>query len=852
MIGTKIGSYEVVAKLGEGGMGVVYRASDSRLKRDVALKVLPAVVAGDAARLARFLREAELLASLNHPNIAHVHGLEESGGVTALVMELVEGDDLSLRIAAGPIPLMQALPIALQIASALEAAHEQGVIHRDLKPGNIKIRPDGTVKVLDFGLAKSLSQPDAAPTITALSSPGLVMGTPAYMSPEQARGEATGRETDVWAFAVVLYEMLTGISPFARPSAAETVARVLGAPVDESRLPPETPAGVRRLIRRCLERDFRRRWRHLGDARIEIEEALASPSETSNVAASGPGPVSRRRAIVYGAASLGLLAAGFGGRMWLDGRQRPDSLTSYRRLTFRRGLIRSARVAPDGQTILYGALWEDDLCRAHTVRIDGPESRALEGLPHANILAISRRGELALALGPHERGVVTYGMLATVPMAGGAPRDIVGDVKFADWSPDGNALAIIRQVDGRDRLEFPVGTPLVAPAVGEPFGLGFPRISPDGTHVAFLHYTAPLSLIGRVSIVDRAGTVKVLSAESRNVHGLAWRGHEILYTAADDRPLFRALHAVTPAGASRTIARLVSNITLWDVLPDGRLVLAQTDDRSVMIGRKGDRERDLSWLDASYVDDVSRDGRVVLFTEQGQGGGPDVSMYLRGVDGSAAVRLRSGRAVALSPDARHAICFPAGFAPATQLEIVPTGAGEGRRIDGHGLTFLGARWLPDGRIVVQAVEAGTRPRLYLHDLSSGRPKAITPEGIDSWAVSPEGSTIAARVAGAAIRLYGLDGSAPRDIPGLSSVESPIGWITGGLLVMRPTDPDSPFGQIYKIDVKTGRQEAWENILPRDRMGIMHFGRYRSSPDGKSQVYTWHRALSNLYLADGLT
>jgi eukaryotic-like serine/threonine-protein kinase len=853
--GTRLGGYEITALLGAGGMGEVYRATDLKLKRDVAMKVVPPELAGDPERLERFQREAELLASLNHPNIAHVHGLEESGGTTALVMELVEGDDLSQRIERGPTPVHEALAMAQQIASALEAAHEQGIIHRDLKPGNIKVRADGTVKVLDFGLARSLARAGAdVATRTSISSPGMVVGTPAYMSPEQARGEPTGRETDVWAFGVVLYEMLTGISPFARKSASETLVQVLTAPLDESRLPSSTPGSLRRLIRRCLERDPKRRWHHIGDARIEIEEALATPADTlSPASAAGAAAVTRRHALAFGAASLALLTSGLGGGMWLGRRARPPLAPSFRRLTFRRGLIRSARFAPDGETILYGALWDNDRCRVHTVRIDGPESRALD-LPEANLLAISRTGDLALALGPHENGVITYGTLARVPIAGGAPRQILEGVRFADWSPDGADLAIIRRADGGDQLEYPIGKVLVGADTGQGTGLGFARISPDGTRVAFVHYANPGAINGRVSIVDQAGTITPVSTDYLNIHGLAWKGSEILYTAADERPLYRALHSVTPGGSTRIITRVPSNITLWDALPDGRLLTAQTDDRAVLIARFGgdDRDRDLSWLDASLLADLSRDGRLLLFTEYGQGGGPDSAVYLRNSDGSAAVRLGAGRAVALSPDTQWAVCFPSDIAPGPYLDVLPTGPGEPRRVPGNGLRFTGAQWLPDGkRLVISALEGNGRPRLFLHDLGPDPPTAITPEGINAWAVAPNGSAVAARGPGRTIRLYTLDGSERGEVPGLTGVEVPVGWITDGLLVMRSGDATSPLGQIYRIDLATGHQEPWKNILPRDRAGVMAQMSFSVTPDGQSQAYTWHRALSSLYLADGL-
>ena len=269
--GTRLGVYEIVAQIGEGGMGLVYRARDTKLNRDVALKVLPDLFAGDADRLARFTREAQTLASLNHPNIAHIHGLEESGGVRALVMELVEGDDLSQRIARGAIPVDEALPIAKQIAEALEAAHQQGIIHRDLKPANIKLRPDGTVKVLDFGLAKALApEQDPAsgahrsqsPTITSpamLTGLGIVLGTAAYMAPEQAKGREADKRSDIWAFGCVLYEMLTGRRPFDGEDMTDVLGAVVRLEPRWEALPSDVPAPVRTLLRQCLVKDRRRR-----------------------------------------------------------------------------------------------------------------------------------------------------------------------------------------------------------------------------------------------------------------------------------------------------------------------------------------------------------------------------------------------------------------------------------------------------------------------------------------------------------------------------------------------------------------------------------------------------------------
>jgi serine/threonine-protein kinase len=296
--GTRLGPYEILAPLGAGGMGEVYQARDTNLRRDIALKILPDAFAHDPDRLARFQREAQLLAALNHPNIAHIHGLEESNGVRALVMELVEGPTLADRVAQGPIPLAEVLPIAKQIADGLEAAHEQGIIHRDLKPANIKVRDDGTVKVLDFGLAKALD-PTASSSAEAMRSPtlsvhatqaGILLGTAAYMSPEQARGKVVDRRTDIWAFGVVVFEIVTGQRLFGGETISDTLASVLKTDPNWSALPATVPPDLRRLLRRCLEKDPKRRLQAIGDARIQIEDLLSGAPEES-IAAGFPRPL---------------------------------------------------------------------------------------------------------------------------------------------------------------------------------------------------------------------------------------------------------------------------------------------------------------------------------------------------------------------------------------------------------------------------------------------------------------------------------------------------------------------------------------------------------------------------------
>ena len=322
-VGSRVGSFEVTAPLGAGGMGEVYRARDAKLNRDVALKILPQIFAFDSDRLARFTREAHVLASLNHPNIAAIYGLEEANGIRALVLELVEGPTLAERIDKGPIPLEDTLAIAGQLVDALAAAHEQGIVHRDLKPANVKLRPDGSVKVLDFGLAKLTSAGDGAPddpiraalspTVTspAMTQAGVILGTAAYMSPEQARGRSVGKGADIWAFGCVLYEMLTGRRVFAGDDTTETIAAIIRADPDWTRLPADTPESVRRLLRRCLVKDPHLRLADIRDARLEIDDAQRlSPTD---VAVSDR---SRTRERLLWSAALAMLAALAGGALW--------------------------------------------------------------------------------------------------------------------------------------------------------------------------------------------------------------------------------------------------------------------------------------------------------------------------------------------------------------------------------------------------------------------------------------------------------------------------------------------------------------------------------------------------------
>jgi eukaryotic-like serine/threonine-protein kinase len=494
MIGHSLGPYRVLEKLGEGGMGEVYRARDTRLDRDVAIKILPELFAADPDRLMRFTREAKTLAALNHPHIAQIHGLEQSGGVNALVMELVEGEDLAARIARGRVPLDEALPIARQIAEALEAAHEAGVIHRDLKPANIRVRPDGTVKVLDFGLAKAMDpatglSPDAAhsPTFTspALTQMGIILGTAAYMAPEQARGRAVDKRVDVWAFGCVLFEMLAGRSAFGGDTVTDTLAAIMTRPPDLAQLPPGTPRGVGGLLARCLERDPKRRLRDIGEARLALEEDAL---RAEGLRSSAP-PSSRGRTAGWVAALLAVaVLAGVSLWQW----RAPSAVAPPRMLHFEiqppegTSILRGVAVSPDGRHVAFVARRADGRSSLWLRSLDAPDPRELSETVDARYpfwAPDSRR------LGFFSRRSVMWIDIA----AGGAPEAMaptlgVDDVRGAAWGA-GDEIVFSPSFTGplmKVRLAGGAATPAVTlPETGEIGTARFPSFLPDGRRFVF-------------------------------------------------------------------------------------------------------------------------------------------------------------------------------------------------------------------------------------------------------------------------------------------------------------------------------------------------------------------------------
>ena len=857
--GTRLGPYEILAPLGAGGMGEVYRARDPRLGREVALKVLPEEVSLDKDRLSRFEQEARSASALNHPNIITIYEIGQAEQVAFIAMELVEGRTLRELCTTEPLPVRRSIGIAVQIAEGLAKAHAAGIVHRDLKPENVMVSKDGYVKILDFGLAK-LVEPEsgevsAMPTLARPEThPGTVLGTVGYMSPEQASGQPLDFHSDQFSLGSILYEISSGQKAFARKTAAETMSAIIREePEPLVKLRADVPPPLRWIVERCLAKDPEERYastrdlaRELAGVRDHLSEAGVSGETLTALA---PRPRRRIWPALMGVAlliAIGLAAFSLGQRA---GKSPP---ASFRRLTFRRGYVFSARFAPDGQTVVYGASWNGMPVQLFSTRPGSPESLPFS-LPSADVLSISSSGEMALCLGRHFiDGWETLGTLARLPISGSAPREVLENVLAADWAPDGVNLAVVRQVGTQMSLEFPIGKRLY-----ETSGwISHPRVSPAGDAVAFFDHPVRADDAGILALVDRAGRRKTLSESWASAQGIAWspNGKEIWFTATSfgnmDR---RTLHGVTPAGRRRVIAEIAG--TLHDVARDGRVLLARDGVRARMaVLPPGEtRERDLSWLDGTIPADIATDGTTLLFMEGGEGGGGAGTVYVGKTDGSPPVRLGEGYALALSPDKRSALATPFGF---SQLVLLPTGAGQARRLErGPIESYQTARFLPDGkRILFAGSEKGRRARLYVQDLAGGAPRPVTTEGVGGGfhglVVSPDGRFATGPAPGSGFARYPVGGGSPLPIEGLAEGEFPVQWNADGRSLFVYRIGDVP-GRIFRLDLSTGRRELWKELVPPDLAGANVIPNVQITPDGIAYAYYYGQVLSELYLVEGL-
>jgi hypothetical protein len=846
--GAKLGAYEIVASIGAGGMGEVYRARDAKLDRDVAVKVLPSNLSQDSTALARFEREAKAVAALSHPGILAIFDFGSADGVSYAVTELLQGETLRDRLAEGPLPARKALEYAVQVAEALAAAHDKGIVHRDLKPANLFVTTGGRVKILDFGLAVSRALPADGATQSVSphdTTPGTILGTVGYMSPEQARGLPAGPGSDIFSFGAVLYEMLSGRRAFQRDSVAETLHAVLKEdPPDLVEASQGLAPALERIVRRCLEKRPEHRFQSAHDLAFALE-GLGSPTGISRTVSMPPASrFAGSRALGPAALLVAGIAVGVLGDRLLRS-PRPVQPPVYRRLTVDRGTVGRARFAPDGNTVVYNAAWRGEETQVFATLIDSHNPRPL-GLTGALLHAVSSASELLVGL---EAGGPMTGtaMLGRVPLAGGAPRQVLADVTWADWSPDGRELAVARVVDEADRVEFPLGKVIDR----DPGTVTHLRISPSGDRVAFIRHppASPYSA-GSLVVVDREGAKRTLSSGWADAFGLAWRpdGLEVWFTAGR-RDEFKALRAVTLAGEERIVARMLGQVDLQDIARDGRVLLTHpTVSVEIHAGAMGEsRDRDLTWLGLSDLGDISGDGKQLLFTEHPEGAGEGGSTFLRGTDGSPAVRLGEGVAVALSPGGEWALSV---ITSPPRLVLLPTGAGEVRELTRPGMAYLPAGgFFPDGRRVVFLAEVGGVHRAYVQDIEKGEPRPFGPEGLERPVVSPDGLTLVALAADGRPSLYALGGGEPRPLRGLEPGDPAIRWSPDGRALFF-SRTRGLVTQIHRQDLATGETRLVREFAPLDVAGA-DAPNVSVTPDGKSFAYSHYRSLSELYLVEGL-
>jgi hypothetical protein len=731
-------------------MGEVYRARDPRLRREVAIKVLPSALASDLDRLSRFEREARAASALSHPNIVTVYDVGTENSTAYIVVELIDGKTLRDLLLPGPLPIRKLLEIAVQIADGLAAAHESGIVHRDLKPRNVMVTRAGLVKILDFGLAKFSEAPTAAPatsmseTVTeAGTSPGVLLGTTEYMSPEQARGQPLDFRTDQFSLGTLLYEMATGRHAFARSTPVDTLTAILQQePTPVQQLNPEVPAPLRWTIERCLAKSAPDRYASTRDLARELQAMREHISEISGeqrpMAVSAPSP--RRKWAIAGAAiaaaAIAVAVFGFG----LSRLSRRGRIPEFRRLTFRNGLVTRALFVPRSNGILYTASWDGGpLGTFLTLPEAKGADRRIEAPAQLPMAYTADGSQVLVLLGSSRARLNPIGRLAWWPALGGQPRPLLDGAGWSDWARSGRFIVVVRTVGDQRVLE------IHPESGGQPRSLfrtagavSWVRISPDERRVAFFHHRSRFDDSGEVRIVSTDGSgSRAITPRFESCAGLAWNDAtgEVWFTAAKESIYSTALWGATPAGRLKRIYSFPAFLQLQDVSGGQCLLTGESGDTKMLVQRAGEPPKELSWLGSSMITDLSHDGKNLLFID-GTGDQSSPGTWIRSVEGGEAVKVADGEFAAFSPDDQSVVTTtPARTSPA-QVLIVSVSSGSARTLTSSNAvhsfpTFLGPETVLFGRVANGKNEIWEVP-------ARGGEERLVVAGCDKAAGSPSG------------------------------------------------------------------------------------------------------------------
>jgi serine/threonine protein kinase len=839
--------YRIDRELGAGGMATVYLAEDLKHNRKVAVKVLKPELAV-AIGAERFLAEIKTTANLQHPHILALHDSGEVNGTVFYVMPYIEGESLRDRLdREKQLPVDDAVRIATEVADALQYAHEHGVIHRDIKPENILLQR-GHAVVADFGIALAASKTGGA----RMTETGMSLGTPTYMSPEQAMGaREVDARTDIYSLGCVLYEMLVGEAPFVGPTAQSIVAKVItetpkSLTGQRHTVPPHVDATVQKSLEK-LAADrfasaaaFAESLRDGGSALRASGHRSAYPAAESR---STSGNVARwGTALLVGAV---LIAAAYAAGRRASSTSSTAGLTMDQ-LTYSQQAIFSARYTSNGE-VVYSAADTGSAPRIYMLTSTYPQPRAVSDTA-TNLLAVSRKDEMAVLVGVvnrHHR--VFTGTLARMPVSGGMPRELMTNVHDADWSPDGSQLAVAHDVNGKDRLEYPIGTVLYE----SPGQLSDLRVSSDGQHVAFTEHPEKGDDRGAVGVVDLKGNHKVLSPQYPSIEGLAWTAGDktIAYGESTNGGLNR-VSEVTLDGEVHPGSPGVGNAVIMDIGSDGKRLILRTDAFNRLWSKRAsdNAPKDLSWLDITFFPILSGDGSLLVFGDGSSISGNNYSVMLRRTDGSPAVRLGEGADYSVSRDKQWVLS--AVPSTPTKLMMYPIGAGTARQVDnGEFIGLVAASFLGDGsRVVVCGNEPKHAVRCYVKALANGSFRPITPEGVSNEVPSPDGNFIVSMTSDGCREFSTNDGTS-RKVPGIAPDDEVLRYSPDGRFLWTRRPGFQPV-HIEQVDIRTGARSALLPDFSQPRAGVLGVGYVALADDPHSYAYTEREAASYLFELKG--